>query len=206
MNHRKLIAILHSVPDDELIDIAEALVDCGITLLEVSMVDGNDPLGNIHRMVTHFDNRAVIGAGMVLETGQPSEVMNLGGRFIFSPYTNPNVIKETRHLGMHSFPGCFSPTECFDAIAKGTNTLALFPVNVLGATGVSALRGILPDHVQLYALGGVTSSNMSIYHMAGCVGFGMKSHLYEPGFTIEQVRERASKVVKTYDLLEAGRL
>lgn len=202
MKHRKIIAILHGIPDEQMLDVAEALVSNGITLLEVSM-NGSNPLKKIQTMVEHFGERAIIGAGMVLQKDQPYEVANLGGRFIFSPYTDPNVIKQTIDLGMYSFPGCFSPTECFAAIAKGTHTLGLFPVSVLGATGVEAIRGILPKKIQLYAVGGVTSSNMAIYRKAGCVGFGMKSYLYQPGYTTETVAEKAMKVVKTYDALES---
>jgi len=202
MKHRKIIAILHGIPDDQVLEIAEAMVGSGITLLEVSM-NGGAPLQTIDRMVKHFDNRAIIGAGMVMSKDQPYEVANLGGRFIFSPYTDPKVIKETIDLGMYSFPSCFSPTECFSAIAQGTNTIGLFPSSVLGATGVEAIKGILPDNIQLYAVGGVTSSNMAIYRKAGCVGFGMKSYLYKPGYSAEKVAEQATKVVKTYDALES---
>lgn len=202
MKHRKIIAILHGIPDEQMLDVAEALVSNGITLLEVSM-NGTNPLDKIQAMVQHFGERAIIGAGMVIAKDQPYEVANLGGRFIFSPYTDTKVIKETLDLGMYSFPGCFSPTECFNAIAKGTHTIGLFPVSVLGATGVEAIRGILPDDIQLYAVGGVTSSNMAIYRKAGCVGFGIKSYLYKPGYTPEDVAQKATKVVKTYDALES---
>jgi len=202
MKHRKIIAILHGIPEDQLLNVAEALVNSGISLLEVSM-NGENPLQNIQMMAQHFGERAIVGAGMVVQKDQPYEVANLGGRFIFSPYTDTKVIKQTLDLGMYSFPGCFSPTECFSAISKGTKTLGLFPASVLGATGVSALRGILPDDIQLYAVGGVTSSNMAIYRKAGCVGFGLKSYLYQPGYTPELVAEKAMKVVKTYDALES---
>ncbi len=202
MKHRKIIAILHGIPEDQIMDVAEALVNSGITLLEVSM-SGDTPLKHIAKMVQHFDNRAIIGAGMVVSKDQPAEVANLGGRFIFSPFTNPKVIKETIDLGMYSFPGCFSPTECFSAIAQGTKTIGLFPSSVLGATGVEAICGILPDNIQLYAVGGVTSSNMAIYHKAGCVGFGIKSYLYKPGYSTATVIEKATRVVKTYDALES---
>lgn len=202
MKHRKILGILHGIPADQVLDVAEALVDNGITLLEVSM-NGDKPLQNIQRMVEHFGERAIIGAGMVLQEDQPYEVANLGGRFIFSPFFNRKVIKQTLDLGLHSFPGCFSPTECFNAIAEGTTTINLFPASVLGATGVAAIRGILPEHIQLYAVGGVTSSNMAIYRKAGCVGFGMKSYLYQPGYTTEIVAQKAMKVVKTYDALES---
>ena len=202
MKHRKIIAIMHGIPDEQILDIAEALVSSGITLLEVSM-NGDYPLETIKIMADHFEERAIIGAGMVIQKEQPYEVANLGGRFIFSPYADPKVIKQTIDLGMYSFPGCFSPSECFTAIAQGTHTIGLFPVSVLGATGVEAIRGILPKDIQLYAVGGVTSSNMAIYRKAGCVGFGIKSYLYQPGYTPETVAEKAMKVVKTYDALES---
>ncbi|PID44805.1 MAG: 2-dehydro-3-deoxy-6-phosphogalactonate aldolase [Proteobacteria bacterium] len=202
MKRRKIIAILHGIPDEEILDVAETLVSSGITLLEVSM-SGANPLRKIQTMVQHFGEQAVIGAGMVVQKDQPYEIANLGGRFIFSPYTDSGVIKETLDLGMYSFPSCFSPTECFEATAQGTHTIGLFPVNVLGATGVEAIRGILPEDTQLYAVGGVTNSNMAIYHKAGCVGFGIKSYLYQPGYTTDIVAQKATKVVKTYDVLES---
>ena len=46
-------------------------------------------------------------------------VADAGGRLIVSPDCNPEVIAATKELGMMSFPGVMTPTECFTAIRNG---------------------------------------------------------------------------------------
>jgi len=64
VSHRKLIAILRGVKPDEAAGMARALVDAGITMIEVPL-NSPEPLKSIAAMKDEVGTAALIGAGIV---------------------------------------------------------------------------------------------------------------------------------------------
>ena len=92
-------------------------------------------------------------------------------------------------------PGILSPTEAFAAIRAGANGLKLFPMEMIGAAGVKAMRAVLPKGLKLIAVGGVGPANMRDLQAAGCDGFGLGSSLFKPGMALEAIRASAEASV-----------
>ena len=91
-----------------------------------------------------FGEKAIIGAGTVLKDTEAREAASAGARIIVSPNYNEGVVRETKKLGLESWPGVLTPSECFAALAVGADGLKLFPCSVLGPSGVQAMRAVLP--------------------------------------------------------------
>lgn len=200
MKHRPLIAILRGLVPTRALEVGEALVSAGITLIEVPLNSPN-ALDSIARLSETFDDRAVIGAGTVLEVSQVREVETSGGRFIVSPDANQDVIRETVARGMTSYPGILTPTEAFRAISAGAHALKIFPAQVLGPSGIRAIKAVLPPAIPLYAVGGAAPDNFGDYISAGCVGFGLGTFLFTPEVTQQQLASRARQAVSAYEAL-----
>lgn len=197
-DHRHIIAILRGITPAEIIAVCEALVSAGITLIEVTL-NSPEALTSIALAARHLEGRALVGAGTVLNSKQADDVAQAGGTFIVSPDCNTAVIEQTRAHGMHSYPGVFSPTEAFRAIAAGANGLKFFPAEVLGPNGIKAMKAVLPPEVPLYAVGGANPDTFAAYFAAGCVGFGLGTYLYKPGYTHDEIAARAKAAVAAYD-------
>ncbi|MFD2649562.1 2-dehydro-3-deoxy-6-phosphogalactonate aldolase [Devosia albogilva] len=198
MEHRHLIAILRGITPAETLDVCEALIEAGITLIEVPL-NSPDAVTSIGQAVAAFGERAEIGAGTVLSAEDVRAVAAAGGQFIVSPDTNSEVIAETRRLGLASYPGVFTPSDAFTAIRAGATGLKFFPAEVLGPKGIKAMKAVLPPAVPLYAVGGAAPDNFAEYFAAGCAGFGLGTFLYKPGTSAAQVAERAAAAVAAYD-------
>jgi len=196
---RNLIAILRGLRPDEATDIAAALIEAGITRIEVPM-NSPDPLDSIARMVAGFGGRAMFGAGTVLTPTQVCEVAATGAKMIVSPNFDPRVVAATKAAGLLSYPGVLTPSECFAALGVGADGLKIFPAFQMGIAGLKALRAVLPHDVQVFMVGGVGASNFADWIAAGATGFGLGSALYAPGDTAEQVSEKARAAVAAYDL------
>ena len=95
------ITILRGVEPQEINDIADAICDGGIKLLEITLNSPVGPLDSIAKAVEHTKGRMMIGAGTVLTVSDVRNVHAAGGQFIISPNTDPDVIHETVKLGMH---------------------------------------------------------------------------------------------------------
>ena len=177
----KLIAILRGIPSEKLLQVADALYEGGIRLLEVTYsangaVSDEETAANIQKLAEHFEGRMHIGAGTVLTTKQVQLTQQAGGAFIISPNMKPAVIEETVKLGLVSMPGVFTPSEACDAVDCGADFVKLFPVTNMGSSYVKAIKAPL-SHIKFLAVGGIDETNMQEYLAAGVSGFGIGSNI-----------------------------
>ena len=195
---RNIIAILRGIQPHEAADICAALIDAGITRIEVPL-NSPEPLKSIETMAQAYGADALIGAGTVLDVENVAAVAAVGGRMIVSPNADPAVITASKAAGMMSYPGVMTPTECFAALKAGADGLKLFPSFLLGVEGLKAIRAVLPAQTETYAVGGVGPSNFAEWLAAGVTGFGLGSSLYKPGQSAADVAQSARAAVSAYD-------
>jgi 2-dehydro-3-deoxyphosphogalactonate aldolase len=197
-NERNLIAILRGLSPPEALPVLGALLQAGITRIEVPM-NSPDPLVSIAAMVREVGTAAAIGAGTVLTVTDVQAVADVGGSLIVSPNCDTAVIAKSRALGLQSWPGVMTPTECFAALQAGATGLKLFPASLIGPDGLRAIRAVLPKGAQVYAVGGAGPANFAEWRRAGCDGFGIGTALYTPGLGLAEIAVRAAKIVAAYD-------
>lgn len=179
----KIIVIVRGVEKEKLIPLAEAMYVGGIRLLEVTYsangkVSDEETAENIGILAKHFEGRMYIGAGTVLTEKQVELTAKVGGGFIISPDTCPEVIRKTRELGLVSMPGALTPSEMQIAHRNGADFVKLFPITNLGASYVKAVKAPL-SHLKILAVGGVDENNIAEYLKAGINGFGLGSNIID---------------------------
>lgn len=200
MKHRELIAILRGITTNEANAVVEQLLAAGITKIEVPL-NSPTPFDTIAQIQRNFGDSALFGAGTVLTVDHVNAVADTGASLIVSPNANLEVIIETKRLGLESYPGVMTPTECFAALDAGADGLKFFPASVLGSEGVSAMKAVLPPSTKLYAVGGAAPDNFDTWKKAGVSGFGIGSALYKPGRSADEVGVIAREIVAAYDRL-----
>lgn len=183
------IAILRGVKPDEVLELAEVLVETGFSIIEVPL-NSPDPLRSIERLARALPE-TLIGAGTVLTTAAVAEVQDAGGRLILMPHSDGAVVRAAKARGLTCVPGVATPTEAFAALANGADALKMFPAEHMPPAVVGAWRAVLPPGVALVPVGGIVPEKVASYRRAGAVGFGLGSALYKPGLTAAELRERA---------------
>jgi 2-dehydro-3-deoxyphosphogalactonate aldolase len=195
---RHIIAILRNIRPEEAIEVCSTLIEAGITRIEVPL-NSPEPLKSIGLMVRSFGQVAQIGAGTVLSVDDVKNVAKVGGGMIVSPDVNPDVIAVTKALGLNSYPGVQTPTECFSALRAGADGIKIFPAFILGTKGLMAISAVLPKGTETYAVGGAGPDDFDAWVKAGVTGFGIGTGLYTPGLTVADVNARARRIVAAYD-------
>jgi 2-dehydro-3-deoxyphosphogalactonate aldolase len=186
-----LVAILRGVRPEAVLDIGDALVRAGISIIEVPL-NSPQPLDSIAALVRRFGDRAIVGAGTVLLPDQVASVKAAGGRIVVMPHADTAVIRAAKAAGLLCVPGFATPTEAFAALAAGADALKLFPAEGNPPAMLKAIRAVLPPDCPILPVGGITAETMRPYREAGAAGFGLGSALYRPGDTAAAVAPRAA--------------
>ncbi|CCV04079.1 2-oxo-3-deoxygalactonate 6-phosphate aldolase [Mesorhizobium metallidurans STM 2683] len=195
---RGLVAILRGLRPDEAVAVGQAVFAAGIEAIEVPL-NSPDPFVSIASIVKALPLAALVGAGTVLTPTDVDGLHKAGGRLLVSPNIDTEVMGRAKTYGMVTMPGVFTPTEAFQAIRLGASALKFFPASVLGATGIAAMRAVLPARTLVGAVGGVSDKDFAGYKAAGVSVFGLGSSLFKPGMSVDEVTTRAQAAVAAWD-------
>ena len=195
---RPLVAILRGVKPEETEAIVGVLIEAGMTAIEIPL-NSPDPFRSIGTAAKLAPAGVLIGAGTVLTTADVDRLNDVGGTLMVSPNVDTQVLARAHQYAMITLPGVFSPTEALLAARSGASGLKFFPASVLGASGIAAIRAVLPAGVMIAAVGGVSDQNFAEYIKGGVTAFGLGSSLYKPGMSAADVAARAKATIAAYD-------
>ncbi|QCI98599.1 2-dehydro-3-deoxy-6-phosphogalactonate aldolase [Agrobacterium larrymoorei] len=193
-----LVAILRGIKPEETEGVVGALLESGLRAIEIPL-NSPDPFRSIEIAAKMAPADALIGAGTMLTVEDVTRLDAVGGKLMVSPNVDTDVITAAREKGMVTMPGVLTPTEALLALKAGATGLKFFPASVLGPSGISAIRTILPKDTLVAAVGGVSDKNFTDYTSIGITAFGLGSSLYKPGMSASEARERADLTIKAYD-------
>ncbi|SFJ08660.1 2-dehydro-3-deoxy-6-phosphogalactonate aldolase [Bradyrhizobium sp. Gha] len=195
---RPLVAILRGVKPEESEAIVGVLIEAGMTAIEIPL-NSPDPFRSIGMAAKLAPANVLIGAGTVLSAPDVDRLNEAGGKLMVAPNVDTEVLARAHQHGMVTLPGVFSPTEALLAAGSGASGLKFFPASVLGASGIAAIRAVLPAGVMIAAVGGVSDQNFAEYIKGGVTAFGLGSSLYKSGMSAADVAARAKATIEAYD-------
>ncbi|PSL04202.1 2-dehydro-3-deoxyphosphogluconate aldolase/(4S)-4-hydroxy-2-oxoglutarate aldolase [Haloactinopolyspora alba] len=166
-----VMAILRARSAERFTDVSRALVDAGITCLEITLtVPGAiEAIGNLR---AELPDDVDVGAGTVTDGVQARAVVEAGAGFVVSPSVEPDVLAVAAEAGVPSYPGAFTPTEVLTAWRAGASIVKLFPGSAVGPSYITSLAGPFPD-IEIMPTGGVSLTNIGDWISAGASGVGL---------------------------------
>ena len=189
-----VVAILRGVTPDEIDAVGDALVEAGITIIEVPL-NSPQPFESIKRLAARHGSPALIGAGTVLETADVARVKEANGRLVVAPNFDADVVRAAKSAGLAALPGVMTPSEGFAALTAGADGLKLFPAEIIPPAVFRAWRAVFPPETLLLAVGGVGADNIAAYRQASASGYGIGSALYRPGRPAAEIGRLAKALV-----------
>jgi 2-dehydro-3-deoxyphosphogluconate aldolase / (4S)-4-hydroxy-2-oxoglutarate aldolase len=171
-----IIPVIRAPSADAAVAVAEALLQAGLTVAEITMTVPNaiDAIGAVAK---RFPGEVLVGAGTVTDADTARRAVDAGAEFIVTPCLVPEVIDAANRADVAVLPGALSPSEVFDAFRLGGDMVKIFPAqSVGGAAYLRALRGPFPN-IPLVPTGGVTLENVAEMFEAGAAAVGVGTEL-----------------------------
>lgn len=177
IHEQKIIAIVRGVDTARCMQVAQALYEGGVRLMEITY-DQRRPdtwvqtAQTIGAIAAAFAGRMYVGAGTVTSTELVELTAQHGGQFVLSPDVDEAVIRRSVELGLVSIPGALTPTEILTAHKAGAHFVKLFPAGVMGMEYFKAIIAPI-SHVPLLVVGNLDETQMQQYLEAGAAGAGI---------------------------------
>ena len=128
LRQEKIIAIVRGVKQEALPPLAQALLDGGIGMIEVTF-DQSRPdqwektCASIRALAERFSGAILPGAGTVMTEEQLLLAKQAGAGYVISPHCGENLIRAAKKHGLAAFPGAMTPTEIVRAYDAGADAV-----------------------------------------------------------------------------------
>ena len=175
VNENPLLAILRNVPDEILLEYADAIVAGGVNFFEVAL-NSDGAYEQIARLRDHFGDSVRLGAGTAITLERARAAISAGAEFLLSPSTNEDVLELCACQGIPMLPGALTPTDVSVCVRYGFDTIKLFPAADMPMSYVKHLKGPF-DGTEYVAIGGVNADNMADFIKHGYIGVGLGSNI-----------------------------
>ena len=198
MKQKKICGIIRKVTAAEAQEITGALINGGVSIIEVAFNTPN-AAGIIAILKKEYGDAVIIGAGTVLDTETARSAILAGADFILSPTLHIDVIRMCQKYNVLAVPGVFTPSEIIQAWEAGARIVKAFPAVTLTPTFIKQVKGPL-DQIEIMAVGGINEENAADFLHAGacCVGVGSDiaglSLLHQGGASL--VSKKAQQLVE----------
>lgn len=207
IREKKVIAILRGVPGGQIVDVARALADGGIGLLEITFNQKSparvaETAAAIAAVKKELGDRMAIGAGTVMSVEEVHGAKEAGASFILAPNVDETVIRESIACGMDAVPGALTPSEIADAWRYGAAVVKFFPAGNMGLSYCKAVMAPI-NHIPMIAVGGVNDQNLPDFLKLGFIGAGIGSSLTDKKLIADRNYAALTQLAQRY-LAAAG--
>lgn len=192
-----VVAVIRADSAEEAFKMSVACIEGGLNNIEVTFTTPDADVA-IKRLVAEYGDRAVIGAGTVLDPLTARIAILAGSEFVVSPL-EAETAKMCNLYGIPYMPGCMTLNEMKEALKFGVDVLKLFPGSAFGPDYVKAVKGPMP-HVNIMPTGGVDLNNMEKWIANGCIAVGIGGNLTAPAKDgrYDQITDLAAQYVAKF--------
>ncbi|GEQ04236.1 bifunctional 4-hydroxy-2-oxoglutarate aldolase/2-dehydro-3-deoxy-phosphogluconate aldolase [Staphylococcus gallinarum] len=173
INKGKHIAVMRTNEPNTFIEIAQTIIDNGLTIIEVTLT--TPQALNIISKLSERDD-ALIGAGTVLDSVSARNAILNGAKFIVSPSFDVETAKVANLYDVPYIPGCMTVKEMVESLKYGCKLLKLFPATQFSPKSINDFKGPLPQ-IEIVPTGGIGKANHKAWLNAGSFAVGIGSEI-----------------------------
>jgi 2-dehydro-3-deoxyphosphogluconate aldolase/(4S)-4-hydroxy-2-oxoglutarate aldolase len=203
-----VVAVVRTKHPDKLIKIIEAIYEGGIKCIEITMTVPN-ALNMITQVRKSVSSEILVGVGSVLDSDTAQKAIDAGAKFVVSPIYNNEILSISHKNNVPVMPGCFTPTEIFNAQKAGADIIKVFPADVLGMRFFKSIKAPMPN-LKIMPTGGVTLDNAGDWIKSGACAVGIGSALLDEKAIKEnnysKLTENAKRIINSLNSVDKPKL
>ena len=186
----KIYPIIRCKDKQETIEIARALVDGGIKVLEINVENPS-----IYKAIEEVSKFTTVCAGGIITSTQAEYALKCGAKLFTSPIFQMNLVKISKNLRIPFIAGATTANEAYNAWKSRIPLIKIFPAEAMG--GDAYVENILRQmpFLNLMPMGNIKLSEITSYLKAGAVAVGVGRDFYQ-GFTPQEITKRTKEILK----------
>ena len=186
----KIYPIIRCKDKQETIEIARALVDGGIKVLEINVENPS-----IYEAIQEVSKFTTVCAGGIITSTQADYALQCGAKLFASPIFHMNLVKISKNLRIPFIAGTTTANEAYNAWKSRIPLIKIFPAEAMG--GASYLENILRQmpFLNLMPTGNIKLSEVISYIEAGAVAVGVGRDFYE-NYSATEISERTKTILQ----------
>ena len=171
------------------IDIAQALIEGGIRLLEI-----NVETPEIFSAIKEISKSAIVCAGGIITSTQADLAFQNGAKLFASPIFQMNLVKISKNLRIPFIAGTTTANEAYNAWKARVPLIKIFPAEAMG--GAQYIENILRQmpFLNLMPTGDIKLNSVVSYLNAGACVVGVGRDFYF-GYTTNEITERTKEIL-----------
>lgn len=186
----KVFPIIRKKDPQEVLNIAHALIDGGIKVLEINVESPK-----IYAAIAEISKQVTVCAGGIITSLQADSALKSGAEILSSPIFHMNLVKLSKDKQVPFIAGASTANEAYDAWKARVPLIKLYPITALGGSlYVEDLLRPMP-FLNVMAQGNVKLHEVPSYIKAGALAVGVGRDFYE-GYSFAEISKRASKIIK----------
>lgn len=185
----KIFPIIRCKDKDETINIAKALVEGGIKVLEINVENTS-----IYEAIQEVSKFTTVCAGGIITSTQADYALQSGAKLFTSPIFQMSLVKISKNLRIPFIAGATTANEAYSAWKSRIPLIKIFPAEAMG--GEAYVENILRQmpFLNLMPMGNIKLSEVVSYLKAGAVAVGVGRDFYQ-GFTANEITKRTKEII-----------
>lgn len=189
LSEDKLYPIIRQKDPSKAEDIANALIEGGIKILEINVESSQ-----IYDVISRVSKKANICAGSIITTWQADMAFKSGATMFSSPIFQMNMVKISKNMGVPFIAGATTASEAYVAWKSRIPLIKIFPTGALG--GVRYIEDILRQmpFLNVMPMGNIKCDEIKDYIKAGAVAVGIGRDLCDED--IDKIPSKTKKILE----------
>lgn len=174
LSEEKIYPIIRQKDPAKAEDIANALIEGGIKILEINVENAQ-----IYDVISKISKKATVCAGSIITSWQANAAFEAGAKMFSSPIFQMNMVKISKNIGVPFIAGATTANEAYNAWKARMPLIKIFPTTALG--GVRYIEDILRQmpFLKVMPMGNIKYDEIQSYLYAGATVVGIGRDLCE---------------------------
>ena len=185
----KVYPIIRCKDADKAVEIAKALIEGGIRVLEINVENPS-----IYGAIEEVSKYASVCAGGIITSTQADYALKSGAKLFASRIFQVSLVKISKNLRVPFIAGASTANEAYNAWKSRIPLIKIFPADAMG--GVQYIENILRQmpFLNLMPTGNIKLADVVTYINAGAAAVGVGRDFYQ-GFTPKEITRRTKEIL-----------